>query len=115
MPLALSVHHTFTALQSDGELEVPALPQQLILKQEADQDDYQPSTSASVLPDSHIWPSLSSSLHSPPSKGRRPAGPAMFGRSLFAADAGGLVMKRSKPVLLQLLTVCQSTHLRVCL
>lgn len=67
-------------LQSDGELEVPAVQQQ------ATESD---GPTGQHL-DAHVWPSLSTSLHnSPPSKSRgHGADAALFGRSLFAVADG---------------------------
>lgn len=76
-------------LQSDGELEVPAVQQQ------ATESDVPTGQHL----DAHVWPSLSTSLHnSPPSKGRGhgAAGAALFGRSLFAVADG----ERAVPQLL---------------
>lgn len=73
-------------LQSDGELEVPAVQQQ------ATESDVPTGQHL----DAHVWPSLSTSLHnSPPSKGRG-HGAALFGRSLFAVADG----ERAVPQLL---------------
>lgn len=74
-------------LQSDGELEVPA--QQHAQPEPDPEDDVATtSTTAASQLDKRVWPPLSTSLHSPPSWGRRQAAaPAFFGKPLFA-DTG---------------------------